>query len=61
MAASIILSLTRWAAAAKGDVLHFGQKTIVSSVEITNDSGQTLAVGLFTFFALNKEDLSSFV
>ena len=46
---------------AKGDVLHFGQKTIVSSVEITNDSGQTLAVGLFTFFALNKEDLSSFV
>ena len=46
---------------AKGDVVHFGQKTIVSHVEITNESGQTLAVGLFTFFALKKEDLISFV
>lgn len=46
---------------AKGDVIHFGRKTIVSSVEITNDSGQTLCVGLFTFFSLNKEDLASFV
>ena len=46
---------------AKGDVVHFGQKTIVSSVEITNDSGQTLAVGLFTFFALDKKDLKTWV
>ncbi len=46
---------------AKGDVIHFGQKTIVSSVVITNDSGQTLAVGLFTFFALDKEALTSWI
>ena len=41
--------------------LNHGQKTIVSSVEITNDSGQTLAVGLFTFFALDKKDLKTWV
>ena len=46
---------------AKGDVLHFGQKTIVSSVEITNDRGQMLAAGLFTFFALDKKDLKTWV
>ena len=46
---------------AKGDVLHFGQKTIVSSVEITNDQGQMLAAGLFTFFALDKKDLKTWV
>ena len=40
---------------AKGDVL------IVSSVLITNDSGQTLAAGLFTFFALDKNDLKAWI
>ncbi len=46
---------------AKGDVIHFGQKTIVSSVVITNESGRTLAAGLFTFYALDKKDLESWI
>ncbi len=45
----------------KADVVHFGKKTIVTSVEITNDSGQTLAVGLFTFFALDRSDLKTWL
>lgn len=45
----------------KADVIHFGQKTIVTSVEISNDSGQTLSVGLFTFFALDKSDLKAWL
>ena len=45
----------------KADVIHFGQKTIVTNVEILNDSGQTLAVGLFTFFALDKSDLKAWL
>ena len=45
----------------KADVSHFGQKTIVTSVEISNDSGQTLSVGLFTFFALDKSDLKAWL
>ena len=44
---------------AKADVLHFGKQTIVTSVEIFNDSGRTVAAGLFTYFVLDKETVRS--
>ena len=39
----------------KADVLHFGKQTIVTSVKIFNDRGQTVAAGLFTYFVLDEE------
>ena len=39
---------------AKSEVRHFGRQTIVTSVEISNDRGQTVAVGLFTYFVLDE-------
>ena len=44
---------------ARADVLHFGKQTIVTSVEIFNDSGRTVAAGLFTYFVLDKETVRS--
>lgn len=39
----------------KADVLHFGRQTIVTSVKIVNDSGKTVAAGLFTYFVLDED------
>ena len=39
----------------KADVLHFGKQTIVTSVKIFNDRGQTVAAGLFTYFVLDEK------
>lgn len=43
---------------AKADVLHFGRQTIVTSVEIQNDSGRSVAAGLFTYFVLDEKTVN---
>ena len=43
---------------AKADVLHFGKQTVVTSVKIFNDRGQTVAAGLFTYFVLDEETVN---
>ena len=36
------------------NVIHFGRKTIVLSVDIKNDSDKLIATGLFTYFVLGQ-------
>ncbi len=37
----------------KADVIHFGRKTIVLTVDITNEAGKLIAKGLFTYYVLD--------
>lgn len=45
----------------KANVLHFGQKTVVTSVNIYNDNEQLVAAALFTFYILDKSVLKSWI